>query len=172
MELQAFIKQELGLNGTPQENITKLLAKREEIRKVNDQIDLLLKDAERYISVYFKNILLEKHTNYQYIERTESQWGVDIAGLIIPIENTQLRVYVALEIQAKKLYCQIDTSIESQKTVDGKFPDLPAIVYEKTRKILPQKYKDDNHQIWKYFDRYDYNGVFECLKEVLSVLTK
>ncbi|MDR1182864.1 MAG: PD-(D/E)XK nuclease family protein [Bacteroidales bacterium] len=172
MELKEFIKNELGLNGTPQENIAKLLVKKEEINKVNNQIDLLLKDTEKDISACFKNYLLKKYSNYQCLETIGNQWEINIATIIIPMENIQLRVYVALEFGTNKLFCQVDTEVESQKTVDEKLPELPAIVYEKIKATLPQKYKNDNTKVWKYFDRYDYNGLFECFQEVLSILIR
>jgi hypothetical protein len=46
--------------------------------------------------------------------------------------------------------------------------NLPEEVREKTKHLLPRK--TNTNQIWKYFDRYDYDGVFECLKKVLTVL--
>jgi hypothetical protein len=172
MELQEFIKKELGLNGTPQENIAKLVAKQAELNKVNNQLQLLKDDAEKEIPAYFKDFISAKYNNYQYLEKVESQWGIDIAGLIIPIENTQLRVFVGLDLEMKELFCQVDTEVESQRTVERKAPDLPAIVHEKIGTILTSKEKDGNVKIWKYFGRYGYCEVFECFQKVLQILTK
>jgi hypothetical protein len=156
MELQEFIKQELGLNGTPQENIAKLLAKREEIRKVNDQIDLAIKDAEKVIFKEWQTIIFTKYPDYTLVEEEGAR-----AGLIVPVnDSTSVRVSIGFDSQ---LFCQIDMDI-----FEGQ--NLPEEIKKKTKHLLPRE--NSNNQIWKYFPRYEYNRVFDCLQEVLSVLTK
>lgn len=171
MELQEFIKGELGLTGNPMENIAKLSAKQEEINSFTAQCYSLREKAEKEIPAYFKNRMSEKYKNYEYVEKNENQWGIEIAGLIIPMDNIKVRVYIGLDFSAKQLFCQVDTGIESQKTATDKFPDLPERVYERI-KFLPKNNKGDNTQIWEYFDRYDYDGVFKCFQEVMRILTQ
>jgi hypothetical protein len=156
MELQEFIKQELELNGTPQENIVKLLTKQEEIRKVNDQINLGIKNAEKVIFREWQTIISGKYPDYTSIEEE----GVR-AGLIVPVgDSTSVRVSISFDGQ---LYCQIDMDIFEGQT-------LPEEIKKKAKPLLPSENR--NNQIWKYFPRYDYDRVFECLQEVLSVLSK
>ncbi|MCL1867602.1 MAG: PD-(D/E)XK nuclease family protein [Paludibacter sp.] len=160
MELQEFIKQELGLNGTPIENIAKLLAKQEEINRVNDQIQLLIneitkeadksffRERQKEMSVWFPD--------YQSVYEEGTR-----AGLVVPVDNkTSVRVSISFD---SKLYCQIDMDIFDNQT-------LPESVEEKTKHLLPLK--NNNNQIWKYFDRYDYDGVFRCFHEVVKILTQ
>jgi hypothetical protein len=155
MELQEFIKQELELNGTPQENIVKLLAKQEEIRKVNDQIDLGIKNAEKTIFRKWQTIISGKYPDYTLVEEEGRR-----AGLIIPVnDSTSVRVSIGFDNQ---LFCQIDMDIFEGQT-------LPEEIKKKTKHLLPRE--NSSNQIWKYFPRYDYDRVFDCLQEVLQILT-
>jgi hypothetical protein len=173
MKLQEFIKKELEINeNAPIESIGKLLAKQEELRKIDEQIDLLKESIEKDIPAYFDHFLSEKYNNYTRINYKENQWGIEIAGLHIPSGNITLRAHAGLDSDTNRLYCQIDTELKAQKKEDGKYPDLPVEIFEKYRLILREKYKDDDTQIWRYFGRYDYEGVFKCFQEVLLTLTK
>lgn len=168
MELQKFIKQELGLNETPTENISKLLAKREEISKVSAQITSLInentKEADNLFFREWQKEMSNKFPDYQNVYEEGTR-----AGLIVPVDShTSVRVSISF---TSELYCQVDTEIESQKTTTDKFPDLPERVYERI-KFLPKNNKGDNTQIWEYFDRYDYDGVFKCFQEVMRILTQ
>ena len=41
---------------------------------------------------------------------------------------------------------------------------------KKIKALLPES--NANEQIWRYFERYDYDGVFKCFQEVLKILIK
>ncbi|MDR1182803.1 MAG: hypothetical protein LBL13_12575 [Bacteroidales bacterium] len=154
MELQEFIKNELELNGTPQENFAKLMAKQDEINRVNNQIDLLKTETEKEIFQNWQKLISQKYPAYESVYEE----GLRV-GLIVPVRDaTSVRVSICSDSQ---LYCQIDMD-----TFKGQ--NLPEEVIEITRHLLPRK--NNINQIWKYFDRYDYDGVFECLKKVLTVL--
>jgi hypothetical protein len=160
MELQELIKKELGLNNNPQENIAKLRAKQEEINFLNNQIDLLKQDNEKEIFQNWQNSISEKYHGYEsmYEEKTR-------VGFIIPLNNgsTSVRVYISYDNQ---LYCQIDML----ERFDGQDPpEEVKELKEKMKYLLPRRSKDN--QIWKYFPRDDYDGVFNRLQEVLSILT-
>jgi F0F1-type ATP synthase delta subunit len=156
MELQEFIKKELELNGTPQENIAKLLAKQEQINKFNNQIELLKKENEKEIFRGWQDSISKKYPDYESVYEEGSR-----VGLIFTVkDSTAVRVSISFDSQ---LYCQIDMDI-----FEGQ--DLPERIREKTHHLL--KRKGDNTQIWQYFPRYDYNGVFNCFKEVMSILTQ
>ena len=166
MELQKFLNENLGLNETPEKNIAKVIAMQEAI---NAQFQLLIKSIVEEIPVYFKNFISEKYKGDLVPFKEDTRGEIDFAGLIIPIEGINIRVFTGFEPYQNKLFCQVDTHDESQKTADGKYPDLPAIIYEKIKFL---REKDGNSQIWQFFGRYDYSGVFECFKEVVSILTK
>ena len=160
MELQKFIKKELELNGTPLENINKLLEKREQINSVSSQIDLLISETTKETdNVFFRESqakLSAEFPNYRSIDKQEN-----MAGLWVSTDNNEVRVNMSID--GTQLYCQIDTGDVPDKT-------LPESIRKKTEHLLPTFFKNDNTQIWKYFDRYDYDGVFKCFQEVMKIL--
>jgi hypothetical protein len=157
MELQEFIKKELGLNETSQENITKLVEKQKELNKVNSQLQLLKEDSEKAIFREWNTNLIANYPKYEPVE------GEMIAGLIMPVKNTTVRVYISFEGQ--QLYCQIDMSHLKKP---GKV--MLKEIKQKTEHLLPRH--GDSGQIWKYFPRYAYNDVYKCLMDVIEILTK
>ena len=159
MELRDFIKQELGLNGTPAENIAKLLTKQEEINKVSNQIGLLINEMQKESDTpFFREWQKELSVRFPDLQSVYEE-SIRM-GFIVPIDNsTSVRVSISFDDQ---LYCQIDMDIFDNQ-------NLPDSIREKTKYLLPRK--NSNKQFWKYFDRYDYDGVFKCFKEVMKVLT-
>ncbi|MDR2652580.1 MAG: PD-(D/E)XK nuclease family protein [Prevotellaceae bacterium] len=156
MELQKFIKKELELNGTPQENIAKLAAKQEEINKVNNQIEMLKSEAEKEIFREWQRIISGKYPDWKSVYEEGRS-----AGLIVQVkESVAVRVSISYNSQ---LYCQIDMDI-----FEGQI--LPEEVREKTQHLLPKN--NNNNQVWQYFPRYDYDGVFKCFQEVINILTQ
>lgn len=154
MELPNFIKQELELNGTPTENIPKLIAKQQEINKVNDQINLLIKEEEK--SIFDK---WQKELSVQYPDLCSVYEERKRTGFIVPIDDSiSVRLSISFDSQ---LYCQIDMDIFDNQ-------NLPESVREKTKHLLPKNNR--NNQIWKYFNRYDYEGVFSCFQDVIKIL--
>ena len=77
MELQEFIKQEWGLtDATPQQNIATLLAKQEEIKKINNQIDALKNSFENSVFQEWKTDLKQKYPAFEQVTK-------EAAGVII-----------------------------------------------------------------------------------------
>jgi hypothetical protein len=161
MELKEFIKEELGLNGTPTENTAKLMAKKEEINKVNNQIDSLMNDYQNETDKDFfqkcQKIISDKYPGYKSVYEEGSR-----AGLIVPIKDST-KVRVSIFFYDGKLCCQIDMNIFKDQT-------LPEEVRDMTKDLLPLE--NDDNQIWQYYKRNDYDNVFECLLDVLTVLTQ
>ncbi|MDR0982489.1 MAG: PD-(D/E)XK nuclease family protein [Culturomica sp.] len=160
MELRDFIKQELGLSGTPTENIAKLTAKQKEINKLNNQISLLIDETiKESDKPFFKEWQKESSEKYPDLQSVYEE--ARRMGFIVPIDNsTSVRVSISFDNQ---LYCQIDMDIFENQ-------NLPESVREKTKYLLPRK--NNNNQIWKYFDRFDYDSVFKCFQEVMKTLTE
>ena len=80
-------------------------------------------------------------------------------GFIVPIDDsTSVRLSISFDGQ---LYCQIDMDIFDNQS-------LPESVKVKTKYLLPRK--NSINQIWKYFNRYDYVGVFNCFQDVIKIL--
>jgi hypothetical protein len=157
MELQEFIKKELGLNGTPQENVAKLLAKEEELSKVNSQLQLLKDEAEKTIFREWQSALVTDYRGYELVAEEGTR-----AGILIPVGDNTVRVSISFD---SKLYCQVDID-----HLVGAEKILPESVKAKLEHILDLK--NNNGQIWKYFPRYAYNDVFKCLIDVIKILTK
>ncbi|MDR2027270.1 MAG: PD-(D/E)XK nuclease family protein, partial [Prevotellaceae bacterium] len=155
MELQKFIKKELGLNGNPQGNIAILTAKQEELNKLDNQLQLLKDSAEREIFLEWQTFLSKNYSGYEPVAEEVR------AGLIMPADSTTVRVSVSID--GDQLYCQIDMS-----HLDVEEKILPESVREKAGDLLPKKNKYG--EIWKYFPRYAYTEVFNRLKEVIEVL--
>ncbi|MDR0699443.1 MAG: PD-(D/E)XK nuclease family protein [Tannerella sp.] len=157
MELQEFIKKELGLDGTPQENVTKLVAKQEELNKVNSQLQLLKDEAEKAIFREWQSTLDTGYPDYKLVAEEGTR-----AGILIPVADKTVRVSISFDNQ---LYCQVDLD-----HLVGTEKILPESVIAKVEHILTRK--NNNGQIWKYFPRYAYNDVYKCLMDVIEILTK
>lgn len=158
MELQDFIKQELELNGTPTENISKLKSKQAVINKINNQINLLIAEITKESDkLFFEKCQKELSVKYPNLASVYEEGNT--TGLIVPIDNsTSVRLIISFE---GELYCQIDMDIFENQ-------NLPESVIEKTKHLLNRTNK--NNQIWKYFGRYDYEGVYNCFQDVMKIL--
>jgi hypothetical protein len=157
MELQEFIKQELGLQGNPREDISKLSAKQEDIKKVNEQIEMLKNEAEKVIFKEWQTKISAKYPDLEAVYEKGKR-----VGLIIPVDDTtSVKVAIAFDSPRGPLYCQADMDLFNGQS-------LPEVVREKARHLLPDK--NNKNQIWKYFDRLDYDGAFQCLQDVLEIL--
>jgi predicted DNA-binding protein len=162
MELQQLIKKEWGLFDNPTNNLAQLLAKQKEINEVNNQINLLLNEANDAFYEKWQKEMSEEYPDYEKTYEKGSR-----AGVIVPIENDFVRVSISSDSQ---LYCQVDTENFEDKT-------LSVNMIERLKDLLPTLHKNESHQnynkqIWKYFDRCNYIGVYECFQKVMKVLTE
>ena len=154
MELQEFIRTELGLTGNPQDDIVILSEKQEDINKVNNQLQLLKDKAEKEIYRNWQEFLKTKYPKYQLVKEDRR------AGLIIPIKDTTVRVSVSCD---GRLFCQVDMDHKENE-------NLPQGIEESVKRLLPLK--NNNNQIWQYLPRDAYNDVYNLLLEVIEILVK
>ncbi len=162
MELRDFIQKEFELGNNPIENINKLLNKREEINKVNNQISSLINEIthERDKSFFEES---QKKISDTYPNLIPVYEECKRAGFIVPIDDsTSVRISISFDSQL--LYCQIDMDMDN---FDNKI--LPDSIKEKVKDLLPRKNK--YNQIWKYFDRYKYNEVYDYFIKVMKEIT-
>jgi len=152
MELQEFIKQELGLTGNPQDDFDKLWTKQDEINKISYQIDTLRNNCEQEIFKQWKDIVKEKYTNYQQIDI------YDGVGLEIPVKDTSVQVMIG--IYSGDLFYQVNTHSTDVS--------LPQEVIDKVGRLLPRK--SGRHTIWAPLPRVAHDEVFRKFCEVVEIL--
>ena len=161
MELQDFIKQELGLDETPPiENIAKLLAKQEEVNMLNNQINVLINEMKKEADKPFFE-KWEKETSLKYPNLQKDNEDGSSIGVIVHVDgNISVRVAISY---GNQFFCLINTSrLDNQ--------DLPQNVRDKTCHLLTRK--SGNSEIYKDFDRHNYDGVFDCFLRVINILTE
>jgi hypothetical protein len=155
MELQEFIKQELGLTGTSQENYAKLEAKQKEINDLCNQINMIKKKVELDILNEWKSTLKKNFACYEQIDRE------DRAGIIIPINGTSVRVLSIIE--REQLYCQVDMD-----HLDKEKRNIPPEVEESVKHLLPEN--EPGPHFFKAFPCNAYNETFDVLCKVIEIL--
>ncbi|MDD3171882.1 MAG: PD-(D/E)XK nuclease family protein [Bacilli bacterium] len=158
MELKEFIKQELQLGSNSIENIKILEAKREDIDNAKNLIQQLINEYSlKEDKIFFEKAQREMSEKYPELEKVGD--GEKIMGFIVPLEDSiSIRVIISYN---DRLFCQVDMDIFEGQT-------LPNNVMEKTNVLLPLK--NNNNQIWQYFDRFDYEGALKCFQEVMKIL--
>ena len=153
MELHEFIKQEWRLNDAPKKNVATLQAKQEEIKKINNQIDLLKNEFGKSIFQEWKTDLKSKYSAYKQEEAIE---GVK---LIIPFKDISLQVLAS--VYEGQLICQVDTfHLENA--------EFPQEVKEKTGRLLPAE--DGPTGIWKSLQRDAYDETYKLLLQVIEII--
>ncbi|MGL4956444.1 MAG: PD-(D/E)XK nuclease family protein [Bacteroidales bacterium] len=160
MELQEFIKQELGLNGTPEENLAKLSEKYKHITDLSNQIFSLIAKLTQEIEISFFEENQKKYAKkYPTLESVYNKIDLTMGFRVLIDNSYPVRVVIAIDQdhKEKKLYCQVDT--ERAK--------LPDTVIKKMEDLLPVL---RNNQMWKYFDRNDYDTVLKCFDKVMTTL--
>jgi hypothetical protein len=159
MELQEFIKKELGLNGIPREDTAKLGAKQEELNKVNNQLQSLKDDYE-------KEIFKEWNAS---LSKTYPDWkrNKDDALPVLFVQAKDIEIRVSIGIHNKQLYCQLDRDHLNNKA--DRF--LPDEIKEKIKQRFSFPY-DKEGRLWKYFPRYSYDEVYDQLIKVIEILIK
>ena len=153
MELQEFIRTELGLTGNPQDDIAKLAAKQDEIIKVNSQLQLMRDNAEKEIFQKWKTYVQTHYPKYQQID-------INGVGLLFPVKDKTVQVTIG--IYNGDLYYQVDT----QHLTDA---SLPQEVIEKVKRLFFRK--TGNNTIWSPLPRIAYDEAFSKFCEVIQILT-
>ena len=81
-------------------------------------------------------------------------------GLLVPFKGDYVNVRIS-EDDDKQMYCQIDKYGFAND-------ELNIELKEKVSAILTRY--SGNKCIWKYFDINDFEGVFKCFKDVMSLV--
>lgn len=166
MELESVIIEKLNLNQFENDfdKVKVLQGKIEEVNELYNQLTNLK-------SKYYQEA--RKKTLTPYIQK----WNKEIAllypsfgkskedghvGLLVPFRGDYVNVRIS-EDDDRQMYCQIDKYSHesgelSQEVIDAVGPVL-------TR-------HSGNICVWKYFDINDFDGVFNCFKEVMNLLMK
>ncbi len=167
MELKNFIKKEFKLsdNLIEIENINKLLNKRKEIDKLNNQISSLINEITYELDKsFFEKSKIDLYKKYPDLKLVYEE--CKRVGFIVPIEDsTFVRISISIDRTVNNLYCQIDMQIDGVNN-----QPLPDSIINKVKDLLPKKFK--NNEIFKYFDRYKYNEVYDCFINVMKKITK
>ena len=131
-EFQEFIKSELGLTGTPQENLIKLEANQVKIKKqvefLNKQIEFLKNQLEEEVkeTVHkWRSSLIMDYANYLQIDNDKLE-----AGIILEEYGTKIRVLLEFD-NVFNPYCQVDGNHPRSKN-----KKLPKVVVEKVEHLL------------------------------------
>ena len=157
MELHEFIKKEWQLtDNSPFDNISKLISKKEEIKKVDEQIDFCLKKFEENILNDWYIELKAKYSKYNpFLDEVEDGFHV---GLIIPIQRKNVKIFVdTIDIV---ISCNIDALTgKVKKQILKKFPD-----WDEDKKNKNLICKQFNPRYENYFNAYD------TLKKAIPIL--
>jgi len=161
-KLDSFIIEKLELEGvTPQE-----VAQR--ITIINERLPELKNCAEETIFLQWQKNLKEKYPEYELIE------GKKEAGLIIPVEDMKIRVFISNQHnnKEKELYCQVDTH-----RCNNRRKNLPEKLSKtKLSELLTEQDTDDKTLIWELFEysKYEnvYNSAYETILDIISILIK
>jgi len=149
MDLQELMKQEWRLNDTPKKNVAELLEKRKMLAKIDEQIELSLRDFEKAIFREYKTKLKAKYPNYQSEENSESVY------LIMQVKDIFVRVW--MWSNAGKLNCGMDTLFTKD---EGK--SLPQELIDSVKYL--------NIGMRRNFPRVEYDDAFELMLEAIEVL--
>ena len=166
METEKMIIERLNLNQF-ENDFDKVIVLQSKIEEVNELYNQLTNLKSKYYQEARKNALapfIKKWNEeimmfYPKFEKSKEDGHV---GLLVPFRGDFVNVRIS-EDDDRQMYCQIDKyghdnkelSSELIKTVDSKL----------TR-------HSGNVCVWKYFDINDFDGVFNCFKEVMEILLK
>lgn len=83
-------------------------------------------------------------------------------GLLVPFRGDYVNVRIS-EDNDRQMYCQVDKYRHENE-------ELGSEVIQAVSSILPRH--DRKISVWEYFDINDFDGVFNCFKEVMGLLVK
>ena len=169
MDLEIIIKEKLGLNDVTSQEILRIITEKEEaIEKISELLQELKNSAEEDIFQQWRISLKKKYPKPE----SELIEGQKEAGLIIPVEDMKIRVFISKDGKNKDgaLYCQVDTHCKQKKR------NLPDAVREQVGELLKKSYDKDNTQIWKWFECTDfenaYDAAYKMILDVIPILIK
>lgn len=164
MEMERIIIEKLGLDKKESnlEKVNLLQNKIDELSEVNNQ---LIRMKDKYYSL-MRNTALAPYLQQWKVEVEKRYPGFNPCkvgnhiGLIVQFRGDEVNVRISEDTQ---LYCQIDKYEFDNEVLHDE-------LIEAVNQILPRHSK--KYCVWKYFDINDFDGVFNCFKEVMDLLLK
>ena len=165
MELQELIKKEWELNDkTPQENLAKLIEKRQVTNNINNQIIALIIEYERKLFKKWRTDIKSKYPDCEHIY-IPANYGL---GLKIMVQqDTYVEVFLDVSDKSDCIWCTV-------RSVD-KDREMPQEIVDKVDYLLGEIYPlnvdDYHHRTVKTLPRLAYEEAFVLLCDVIEVLT-
>ena len=166
MDLESMIIEKLNLNQF-EDDFDKVKVLQGKIEEVNELYNQLTNLKSKYYQE------ARKKTLTPYIHK----WNEEIAllypsfgkskedghlGLLVPFRGDYVNVRIS-EDDDRQMYCQIDK-------YNHESGELSQEVIEAVGSVLTRH--SGNICVWKYFDINDFDGVFNCFKDVMGLLMK
>ena len=166
MELESMIIEKLNLNQF-EDDFDKVKALQDKIEEVNELYNQLTNLKSKYyqearektLSPYIQKWNEEIALLYPNYGKSKEDGHV---GLLVPFRGDYVNVRIS-EDDDRQMYCQVDKySHESG--------ELSQEVIDAVGSVLTRH--SGNVCVWKYFDINDFDGVFNCFKNVMGLLMK
>ena len=166
MELDSMIIEKLNLNQFENDfdKVRYLQNKVEEVNELYNQLanlkNKIYKEArKRVLDPHIWKWNEEIAILYPQFEKSKEGGHV---GLLVPFRGDYVNVRIS-EDNDRQMYCQIDKYKHEND-------ELRPEVMQAVRSILPRH--DRKISVWEFFDINDFDGVFNCFKEVMNLLIK
>ena len=151
MELEQFLKEKLQLNNLKnEEQLVVIDAKMNEIQQLINQMDAMKVNVRNRI---FEEKKPSVKAAFPELHPFEKGYMFDVT--IEPINGK--KVVVLISENPNQLYCQVQFD-DVERNISG-------TKLENLKDILP---KSSQNEIWQYFERYDYEGVYNLFLEVVE----
>lgn len=166
METEKMMIERLNLNQFENDfdKVKVLQSKIEEVNELYNQLTNLKSKyyqeaREKMLAPYIQKWKEEINLHYPKFEKSKEDGHV---GLLVPYRGDFVNVRIS-EDDDRQMYCQIDKYGHDNKELSSEV--IKAVDSKLTR-------HSGNISVWKYFDINDFDGVFNCFKEVMEILLK
>ena len=166
MELESMIIEKLNLNQFENDfdKVRYLQNKVEEVNELYNQLanlkNKIYKEArKRVLDPHIWKWNEEIAILYPQFEKSKEGGHV---GLLVSFRGDYVNVRIS-EDNDRQMYCQVDKYRHEKE-------ELGSEVIQAVSSILPRH--DRKISVWEYFDINDFDGVFNCFKEVMGLLVK
>lgn len=161
METEKIIVEKLQLD--QKSDLEKVQLLKDKIGEVNELYNQLVALKEYYrkeaLTPYIKKWNDEIKRLYPGLENSKEGGHI---GLLVPFRGDFVNVRIS-EDDDRQMYCQIDKYRHEKGELSAELMDI-------MHHFLPQHNR--NICVWKYFEINDFDGVFNCFKEVVNILLK
>lgn len=166
MDTEKMIIERLNLNQF-ENDFDKVKVLQNKIEEVNELYNQLTNLKSKYyqeargktLAPYIQKWKEEINLYYPKFEKSKEDGHV---GLLVPFRGDFVNVRIS-EDDDRQMYCQIDKYGHDNKELSSEV--IKAVDSKLTR-------HSGNISVWKYFDINDFDGVFNCFKEVMDILLK